>query len=474
MSRERGRPTAARATFVALPSNFRESASPNESTFSSAHVDADSRVNSSIAHDPGSRHEVFQGSGGSLPHEFKINDASNVSPQIQKATTTFPRNVLFHTSGIHQYIPNQGLLPSTNPNVWPLPDVDSSFYSPLNPPFPLPATGPQNYMTPSVAVQFPLDITSSQPNPFLYNFTAVPTPYRRDSNPSNSLQTVQRQAHRPPMITLGRSTSPVSPVSLNDDEKSSVVSPRLRSSSNASVPSISAPSPSMSDLQSEQDRSYRLPRIIPPRREGEPPKNANGKLICIVDTRCDHLTFERKCEWSKHMDKHDRPYKCSYPQCSKLQGFTYSGGLLRHEREVHKKHGGPRESLMCPFKDCKRSTGAGFTRKENLNEHLRRVHRRAEDEHPSRSDDPSALDRDDSAEAHGEDESALLLLGKRKRDPTTNEAAATSYGLSEGGLYEEVKRLRRENEEQKRQNAEKDAKIANLEATIRHFAGQSR
>ncbi|KAF2238059.1 hypothetical protein EV356DRAFT_335342 [Viridothelium virens] len=229
----------------------------------------------------------------------------------------------------------------------------------------------------------------------------------------------------------------------------------------------------MSDLQSEQDRSYRLPRIVPPRREGEPPKNANGKLICIVDTRCDHLTFERKCEWSKHMDKHDRPYKCSYPQCSKLQGFTYSGGLLRHEREVHKKHGGPRESLMCPYKDCKRSTGAGFTRKENLNEHLRRVHRRAEDEHPSKSDDPSVLDQDDPAEAQGEDESDLLL-GKRKRDATMNEAATTSYGVSEDELRDEVKRLRRENEEQKRQNAEKDAKIEYLEATIRHFAGQPR
>ena len=40
------------------------------------------------------------------------------------------------------------------------------------------------------------------------------------------------------------------------------------------------------------------------------------------------------------MDKHDRPYKCNVKGCEKLQGFTYSGGLLRHEREVHKMHGG--------------------------------------------------------------------------------------------------------------------------------------
>jgi len=76
------------------------------------------------------------------------------------------------------------------------------------------------------------------------------------------------------------------------------------------------------------------------------------------------------------MDKHDRPYKCTVSGCEKLRGFTYSGGLLRHEREVHKMHGGTKKSLFCPFSDCKRSSGSGFTRKENLAEHIRRVHRR--------------------------------------------------------------------------------------------------
>lgn len=78
------------------------------------------------------------------------------------------------------------------------------------------------------------------------------------------------------------------------------------------------------------------------------------------------------------MDKHDRPYRCQHESCAKLQGFTYSGGLLRHEREVHGKHGGPRAQLMCPYEDCKRHVGKGFTRKENLNEHIRRVHQSKE------------------------------------------------------------------------------------------------
>lgn len=75
------------------------------------------------------------------------------------------------------------------------------------------------------------------------------------------------------------------------------------------------------------------------------------------------------------MDKHERPYRCDRPECSKLNGFTYSGGLLRHQREVHKMHGSTTK-LFCSEPNCKRASGSGFTRKENLFEHLRRVHRR--------------------------------------------------------------------------------------------------
>lgn len=102
--------------------------------------------------------------------------------------------------------------------------------------------------------------------------------------------------------------------------------------------------------------------------------NDQKKYICNFAEECAGQTFDRKCEWSKHMDKHDRPYRCGHASCAKLQGFTYSGGLLRHEREVHGKHGGPKAALMCPVRDCKRHSGKGFTRKENLNEHMRRVH----------------------------------------------------------------------------------------------------
>ncbi|KAG5982533.1 hypothetical protein E4U55_001753 [Claviceps digitariae] len=78
------------------------------------------------------------------------------------------------------------------------------------------------------------------------------------------------------------------------------------------------------------------------------------------------------------MDKHERPYRCPAAGCENLPGFTYSGGLLRHEREVHGKHGGPKNTVNCPHPNCKRHTGKGFSRQENLNEHLRRVHTNGE------------------------------------------------------------------------------------------------
>ena len=162
------------------------------------------------------------------------------------------------------------------------------------------------------------------------------------------------------------------------------------------------------------------PGVSPPSRQDEnqksvePTKNTEGKIYCAHPACADRPpVFTRKCEWrwvldissspvstqnfhiphfllqfspaktdipnsppsSKHMDKHTRPYICEEPGCEKIQGFTYSGGLLRHQREVHRQHGGPKASCMCPFSDCKRSTGVGFSRKENLSEHLRRVHR---------------------------------------------------------------------------------------------------
>lgn len=202
------------------------------------------------------------------------------------------------------------------------------------------------------------------------------------------------------------------------------------------------------------------------KRTEEPPRNLDGKMACKYQ-ECRGLAFDRKCEWSKHMDKHDRPYKCNVPGCEKLQGFTYSGGLLRHEREVHKMHGGTKKSLFCPFNDCKRSSGAGFTRKENLAEHIRRVHRRTSmsaDMHgliirrdtimerspisESRVASASESPYSRAMEFREDDEMSL----KRKRD-------GSDIG-SNDEMRAEIKRLRQENEE-------KDLRLRQLENAVK-------
>lgn len=134
------------------------------------------------------------------------------------------------------------------------------------------------------------------------------------------------------------------------------------------------------------------------------------------------------------MDKHDRPYKCTAEGCEKLPGFTYSGGLLRHEREVHGKHGGPKNPLHCPHPNCKRHSGKGFSRQENLAEHLRRVH--------TGNGNPSGGEDTDDAVSLDIPAAAPITGTKRKRGSDGDELL---------DLREEIKRVRRENEELRKQ-----------------------
>ncbi|KAI0133917.1 C2H2 transcription factor [Xylariales sp. AK1849] len=164
-------------------------------------------------------------------------------------------------------------------------------------------------------------------------------------------------------------------------------------------------------------------------------KNMHGKYQCTwPDCTEEVKEFGRKCEWNKHMDKHDRPYKCPAEGCEKLPGFTYSGGLLRHEREVHGKHGGPKNPLNCPHVNCKRHTGKGFSRLENLNEHLRRVH--TNNAGAAASGDEA---HEDSVSVVASEPATLLpvVLGEKRKHDDDDE--------DDVDLRREIKRLHQEN-----------------------------
>ncbi|KXT03974.1 hypothetical protein AC578_9323 [Pseudocercospora eumusae] len=216
-------------------------------------------------------------------------------------------------------------------------------------------------------------------------------------------------------------------------------------------------------------------------KRADPPVNAMGKYICTYSEECTDQMFDRKCEWSKHMDKHDRPYRCPHPSCAKLQGFTYSGGLLRHEREVHGKHGGPKAQLMCPHPTCKRHSGKGFTRKENLNEHLRRVH----NSKGETSEDPTmqAMQSQSTEVAPGADDPAETpaSLGGVHDPALMSSSVDVKYHhkdslpalLEQASIEQENKRLRLENESLKTRILEleandsfKEERLRSLENTI--------
>lgn len=144
------------------------------------------------------------------------------------------------------------------------------------------------------------------------------------------------------------------------------------------------------------------------------------------------------------MDKHERPYVCEEPECENIRGFTYSGGLLRHQREVHRQHGGPKASCMCPYPDCKRHVGVGFSRKENLAEHLRRVHRDA-------GADPT---HNEASEGAQNTTSGASGTGRKRR-----RAIPDDDGGGDEDLEQEVKKLKKELQE-------KDERLEKLERQV--------
>ncbi|KAL8870804.1 MAG: hypothetical protein Q9174_003231, partial [Haloplaca sp. 1 TL-2023] len=267
---------------------------------------------------------------------------------------------------------------------------------------------------------------------------------------------------QPHMACAQTYPSPHSDVS-RDDRRSSCLS--VTASNNVSPRMLFAVPPNMSD-QSSRPSTGQKPE--------DPPKNTHGQIICI-HPKCagEGPVFSRKCEWTKHMDKHTRPYICNLPGCEKIRGFTYSGGLARHQREVHRQHGGPKASYMCPHQDCKRSTGSGFSRRENLHEHLRRVHRQVADSEktPQATTEASAQSAaptrrrkrrvdDDEDDAEGSPEPFPPEPRKRrKNDGKDIEEDAGKHQGEREDLAMQVKRLRKELQE-------RDERLKKLEQTV--------
>lgn len=189
------------------------------------------------------------------------------------------------------------------------------------------------------------------------------------------------------------------------------------------------------------------------------------------------------------MDKHERPYVCTVPGCEKVQGFTYSGGLLRHEREVHGKHGGPKKAMFCPHPTCKRSGGKGFSRLENLQEHLRRVHTTSATAAPLHSPEEHQASRESTSDmasaafafinsSGSKSPNDSLLLndngggggggggGSSKRKRSEDDLGGRDEADGGAAAQEEIKRLREENIELRRQLQEQTRHADEMRARL--------
>jgi hypothetical protein len=75
----------------------------------------------------------------------------------------------------------------------------------------------------------------------------------------------------------------------------------------------------------------------------------------------------------KHMLRHEKPFKCDVPGCSRNEGFTTSNDLDRHKKSIH-KIGLDDKSYQCASEKCKAKTKV-WPRLDNFKQHIERMHK---------------------------------------------------------------------------------------------------
>jgi hypothetical protein len=76
----------------------------------------------------------------------------------------------------------------------------------------------------------------------------------------------------------------------------------------------------------------------------------------------------------KHQARHDKPFKCNFPGCTKaIKGFGTNNDLDRHKRCVHKLLSGDEPVYRCDVGQCK-DKPKDWPRQDNFRQHLKRKH----------------------------------------------------------------------------------------------------
>jgi hypothetical protein len=74
------------------------------------------------------------------------------------------------------------------------------------------------------------------------------------------------------------------------------------------------------------------------------------------------------------MRKHEKPFKCDAPGCTRKTGFTTINDLNRHSKSVHEGGiDGKTKSFKCAAKSC-RTPNKVWPRLDNFKQHVTRLH----------------------------------------------------------------------------------------------------
>jgi hypothetical protein len=73
------------------------------------------------------------------------------------------------------------------------------------------------------------------------------------------------------------------------------------------------------------------------------------------------------------MLKHSKPFKCNVPGCKRIEGFTTSNDLERHQKSIHRKDI-DKKSYQCAVENC-RNKEKIWPRLDNFKQHVERMHK---------------------------------------------------------------------------------------------------
>ncbi|KAK5015760.1 hypothetical protein LTR60_002723, partial [Cryomyces antarcticus] len=175
---------------------------------------------------------------------------------------------------------------------------------------------------------------------------------------------------------------------------------------------------SLSAFQPFQDRLEPAPDsphpLAPERPQHGNRRNVPKQKPCLQ--RCPYCekTAKTPSDFRKHMLQHNKPFKCTVPNCKRLKGFPTTNDLDRHKHSVHKivPATGKGKVFKCAGENCK-ARDKVWVRPDNFRAHIKRMHEGQDEE-----DLVARSLQDATATTQKEDQSAPELPLSSTLDPT--------------------------------------------------------